>query len=211
MIPERALDLDRGDPEAADFDHVVRAALVPVEAVLVHPVPITGEEPLALHGLLGLLVVAPVVRRGGITLDREISRLAWLHGISSLVQYLGLITRHGLAAGAGFDLFGRVGDEDVQHLRRADTVENDRAEHLFPAPPYACWQRLRRRDAQANGGEVVFAGSVAVEHRVVERWHREEQGRFELLGGAKDSVWHGLAGEEHRRSSGPVREGDVVP
>ena len=98
----------------------------------------------------------------------------------------------------------------MQHLRRADTVENDRAEHLFPAPPDASWQRLRRRDAQADRGEVVVA-ALAVEHRVVERWHGEEQGRFEPLGRAKDSVWHGLAGEEHRRSSGPVREGDVVP
>ena len=98
----------------------------------------------------------------------------------------------------------------MQHLRRADAVEDHQAEHLFPAPPDAGGEGLRRRDAQADRGEVVVAGALAVEHRVVERRHREKSVGSNA-GRCQDRVWHGLAGEEHRRGSGPVREGDVVP
>src|SRR5437016_5751083 len=38
VLEQRRLDLDRRDPQAADLDHVVGAALVPVEAVVVDTV-----------------------------------------------------------------------------------------------------------------------------------------------------------------------------
>src|SRR5215211_6780224 len=170
----RDADLHRRDPEAADLDHVVRASLVPVEAFLVSPVPVAGEDPLALHSRLGLLVVAPVVGRGGIPLDREVPRLAILRGVAFLVEDLGLVTRNGCPAGAGLEGIRRVGDEDVQHLRGADAVEDGQAEGLIPAAPHAGGQRLGGRDAQAYRGEVVVRSTRVVEDRVVERRDREE-------------------------------------
>src|SRR6266487_5037145 len=38
VADQRALDLDRRDPDAADLQHVVRAARVPVVAILVHEI-----------------------------------------------------------------------------------------------------------------------------------------------------------------------------
>src|SRR3981081_1652951 len=46
VLDERCLDLDRRDPQAADLDHVVGPALVPVEAVIVDAVAVAAEEPL---------------------------------------------------------------------------------------------------------------------------------------------------------------------
>src|SRR5438034_4676753 len=47
VLEQRRLDLDGRDPQAADLDHVVGAALVPVEAVRVDAIAVAGEEPVA--------------------------------------------------------------------------------------------------------------------------------------------------------------------
>src|SRR5881409_1656765 len=47
VLEQGRLDLNRRDPQPADLDHVVGAALVPVEAVLVDAVAVAAEEPLA--------------------------------------------------------------------------------------------------------------------------------------------------------------------
>src|SRR5438445_262429 len=60
VLQQRRLDLDRRDPPAADLDHVVGAAFVPVEAVAVDPVAVAREEPVAEDRMFRLLVLRPV-------------------------------------------------------------------------------------------------------------------------------------------------------
>src|SRR6266581_419854 len=60
VLEERRLDLDWRDPQAADLDHVVRAAFVPVVTAVVDTVAVAGEEPVADEAPLGLLVLRPV-------------------------------------------------------------------------------------------------------------------------------------------------------
>src|SRR5579859_1263811 len=69
VLEQSRLDLDRRDPQAADLDHVVGAALVPVVAVLVDAVAVAAEEPVAEDASLRLLVLRPVQRQRAVALD----------------------------------------------------------------------------------------------------------------------------------------------
>ena len=140
MLDERRLDLDRRDPQAADLDHVVGPALVPVVAVLVHAVAVAAEEPLAEDRVLGLLVLRPVERQRAVALHVQVSGLARGHGLAVRIEDLHLVAGHGLAAGSRPEVVEPVRAVDVEHLGRADAVEDDQAEGVLPALPDLCGQ-----------------------------------------------------------------------
>src|SRR2546423_13889545 len=136
MFKERGLDLDRRDPKAADLDHVVGAALLTVEAILVRAVAVPGEEPLAQDRAFRLFVLRPVKGQGAVAFDVEITGFAFLYGLALVVEDLQLIPGHGLAAGPGLDLVQPVRAIDVEHLGRADAVEDGQAVSVLPATPH---------------------------------------------------------------------------
>src|SRR5579859_7170178 len=91
VLDERRLDLHRRDPQAADLDHVVRAALVPVVAALVDAIAVAAEEPLAEDRPFRLLVLRPVQREGAVALDVEVAGLAVRHRPAFGVEDLELV------------------------------------------------------------------------------------------------------------------------
>src|SRR5216684_639498 len=86
VLEQRRLDLDRRDPQSADLDHVVRAALVPVVALVVDAVAVAREKPFAEDRPLGLLVLRPIEREGAVAFDVEVARLALRHRVSFFVK-----------------------------------------------------------------------------------------------------------------------------
>ena len=60
------------------------------------------------------------------------------------------VARHGLARGAVAQVAWAVGQEDVQHLRRADAVQDIDAGLFLEALRDLRRQRLARRDAGAK-------------------------------------------------------------
>jgi hypothetical protein len=64
MGGERALDLERRDPDAGDLEHVVATAGVDVEAVGVALVAIAGARPRAMEGGQRLVALVPVADGG---------------------------------------------------------------------------------------------------------------------------------------------------
>src|SRR3979411_1934295 len=98
--PSCAPDSDGRDPQAAHLDHVVRAALVPVDTVAVDSVAIAREEPLAQGRALGLLVLRPVERQRAVAFHVKVAGFTSLHGAAFVVEDLQLVTGHGFAAGA---------------------------------------------------------------------------------------------------------------
>src|SRR5207245_6527378 len=127
------LHLDRGNPLAGDLEHVVGPAGVPEEAVAVTDVFITGADPIALDGPLGLLVLVPVVGTGGIAFDQQVADLAVRHPPIDVVHYPGFVPGHEGPAAARPDLPRAVGDEDVQHFGGADAVQDLDPIPLLPA------------------------------------------------------------------------------
>src|SRR2546425_133757 len=76
-----------------------------------------------------------------------ITGLALLHGLALFVEDLELVAGDRLAAGTRLQIVQAVRAVDVQHLGRADAVEDGQAEGVLPPPPDFRGQRLGGRDA----------------------------------------------------------------
>src|SRR5207237_3930696 len=100
--------------------------------------------------LFRLVVLVPVVRHRGVTLDAQVADLALRHGTSVVVDDHGLVARHGPAGRARARRAGTIGQKDVQDLRRANAIDDLHAEALPPARVDLLGQRLAGRDAQAQ-------------------------------------------------------------
>ena len=73
---QRGLDLEGADPDAADLEHVVGAALVAVEALGIAEVLVAGARPFALEGAARLRALVPVALGGGRAADQQLAGLA---------------------------------------------------------------------------------------------------------------------------------------
>ena len=133
MLDQCVFDLDRADPDTPDLEHVVGAAGVPQEAVLVLCVLVAGPYPVALDGVLGLVVLVPVERARRIALYEQIADPASRRGPAVVVQERCFVARDRLARRARSDRARLVRHEDVQDLRRADAVQDGDPEALLEA------------------------------------------------------------------------------
>src|SRR2546423_15657032 len=73
MLDQGIFNLDGADPQAFDLHHVIGAADVPVIAIGIAIVLITGAQPMSLNGVFAFLVLVPVGGADGITLNKEIA------------------------------------------------------------------------------------------------------------------------------------------
>ena len=97
----------------------------------------------------------------------------------------------------------------MQHLGRADAVDDLQAEALLPAVEGLRRQRLGGRDAQAHGVQRAV-GAVLAHQRAVERRDREEHRRAMLAQRGEDRLGARRAGHEHRGRAEPQREREAV-
>ena len=75
MRDEGRFHLDGGDPDPADLEHVVAASGVPVEAVGVAAVLVSGAEPLARERSLRGLVLVPVEGHDRVAAHEQVADL----------------------------------------------------------------------------------------------------------------------------------------
>ena len=71
-----------------------------------------------------------------------------------------------LAERARHDIAGTVREEDVPHLRRAETIEKGHAEALVPPGVELLGQALSRGGGQAERGQVLTGGLRVIHHLV---------------------------------------------
>src|SRR6516165_9177663 len=128
------LDLGGRDIHAADLQHVVAAAAIDVIAVLVLEILVAGARPGAVEGRPAALAVVPVERRAGRAADQQIAYFTPDHLPARLVDDLERVAGDRLAGGAVAQLARPVAEKNVQHLGRADAVENVDAKPRRPAP-----------------------------------------------------------------------------
>src|ERR1700693_1733906 len=169
MAAERRLDLRGRDIEAGDSQHVVGAAGVDEVAVLVLPEFVAAPEPAADKGRAALLAIVPVVRRARRPAHLELADLAPPYRSSLLVYQPQLVAGNGLPGRAVAHISRPGADEHVQHLGRADALQDVDAGPLFPTPAHVGRQGLAGRDAQARREELLLRKLGAGEHRPVER------------------------------------------
>src|SRR5262252_5521790 len=175
---ERVLHLHGRDPDASHFEHVVGAAAVPEEAVRVLVILVARLYPVTEEGGFGLFVLIPVVRHGRVAFDAQVADLTLRHGRALVIHDARLVARHYEARGPGPGPSWLVGQEDVEDLRGADAVEDLHPEALPPALEDLLGQRLARRHAEAQRGQVVaLLRLLDLQHGGVEGGHTEEDGR----------------------------------
>src|SRR5260370_35446411 len=91
MFEQSAFDLHGTHPHAFDLHHVVGAANVPVIAVGIAIVLVSGAQPMALGGFFRLLVLVPVAGAARITLDPQIPAFAVEDRFSIFVSHARLL------------------------------------------------------------------------------------------------------------------------
>src|SRR6202022_851689 len=148
MRDERGLDLERRHPHAIDLEHIIGAPAVMMVACMVADIFIPGIGPFAHERSPVLYALIPVAFRRRRAAHNELSDLACRQLVTVLIDDLDVIARHRLAGRSIADIAGTVAQKRLQHLGRAETVENVHAHDRAPALAKVGGQRLARRDAQ---------------------------------------------------------------
>ena len=167
---------------------------------------VAGARPFAQERGARLLAVVPVHDRAGRAADQQLAHLAPLHRQAVIVDELDVVARHRLAGGAVPHVAGAVRQEDVQHLGRADAVENVDAVAFDPALADVLRQRLAGRHAAAEFRPRTARRVRACEERRVERRHRVEHGDRMLPQQRRDPVRRRPVGQQHRGGAGRHRK-----
>src|SRR5690606_210083 len=128
MGQEAVLHLRPGNVVAGRNDHVVGPRLVPEVTLLVLDHGVAGEVPAVLD-ILALTFVGEVPASGR-PLDSELAGRAARHLPAVVVDDPCRIARNGYSGCAGPDLVSLRCEEDVQHLGRAEPVDQRDAERV---------------------------------------------------------------------------------
>src|SRR5713101_5772416 len=120
-------------------------------------------------------MLSPVERQRAVALDVEVAGLARWRRIAPVIEDLELVARDWFAARPRADIIDSVGAVDVEHLRRADAVEDRQPVRVLPSPPNLSRWRFGRGGAGGDRCGVSGARPLEVEDRVVEGRRREEE------------------------------------
>src|SRR5206468_3042407 len=124
VADEGGLDLRGRDIEAGDSQHVVGAPGVYKVTVLVLPEFVAAPEPGADEGRAAFLAIVPVIRRTCRSVHLELADLALPYRSSLLVHQAQLVSGYGLPGRAVAHISWPGADEHVQHLGRADALQD---------------------------------------------------------------------------------------
>src|SRR5882757_11004611 len=210
MGDESGFDLGGRNVDARDLQHVVRTPAVYIVAVPVQAVLVTALRPASHEGAAAFLVVVPVAGGARRPADLQLSHFALLYRVAVLVHQAQLVARHRFARGAVAQVARPVGEEDVEHLGRSDSVQDLKPGPLLPPLRDLRRERLPGRDAQPQRHVLPFREIGARKHRRVERRHSIEDRRF-LFG---EPLEHGRRrrafGHQNRGRAGRERKGERV-
>ena len=201
MLHQRGLDLEGRHIDAAHFQHVVAAARVGVVAIGVAAVFVAAFQPLAAKGVARLHAVVPVHQRRARPLDEQVADFAIGHRLAVLAAQFDFVAGHGLAGAAVADVVGSVGQKDVQHLGRAEPIDDVRTKVRLEALRDLRRKRLARRRAHAQTHLIAGRQRGIGEHARKARGRTEEHGwsLLWLRPARKDGCRRGPLGHQHDR------------
>ncbi|MCY1293744.1 hypothetical protein D9M70_430120 [compost metagenome] len=207
---QRGLDLERRDVDAADLEHVVAAPCIGVVAVGITQVLVAAARPFADEGVAGLVAIAPVHQRRARSLDVEVADLARRRGLATFVQQFQFVAGHGLARGAVAHLAGPVRQEDMQHFRGADAIQDVAAEMRQETLADIARQCLAGRGAHAQR-HLAARGQVGRGEQAGEQCrHATENGGLLLAQTPEHRRRRGPFGHQHGGRTHRHREGQRI-
>src|SRR5258708_12336616 len=122
-------------------------------------------------------MLRPVEGKGAVALDVRVAGCTLGERMAGFVQDLELVARDWFTAGTRPQVVQAIGAVDVQHLGRADAVEDGEAVGILPAPPDLGGKRLGGGDAVPDRREGAALFAFRVEDPVVSGWGRAGEGR----------------------------------
>jgi len=128
-----------------------------------------------------------------------------------VVDDTGAIARHRPPARPGFDVVGRIGNEDVQRFGRADPVQDPQSSLFVPAPENLRGQRLAGRNAKSDRGKIRSILVDRLQMGGIEGRNSEIDGRPKAFDDRKAGRWTGPMLVEHRGRAHPERHRHIVP
>jgi len=207
------LDLRTGDVVPAGDDQVVGPGLVLQSAVLALDEDVAGVRP-AVPARVSLFLRAVPVLDAGRAADGEQSGLAAVALLARVrIDDLTLVARNGEPRRRRVDLLVvTVADEDVQHLRRPDPVQQFDAVLLLERFEGRRRQRFAGAHPHSERGDVVLLRTVGVlgEHLVERRRDRTQDRDAVLVDGFEEVAGSGVLCEARARAEAE-RERDEVP
>src|SRR5579875_279545 len=210
MRDERRFDLAGRHPHAAHLQHVVAAPAMHEIAVAVLVELVAGLGPFADERCARALSVVPVTERGGRACDVEVSDLPARHGIAVLADEPDAISADRFSRRSIAHRAGTIRDENVQHLRRSDAVDDIDAGARRPRLAEMRGQRFTRRraDAQAMGAA---ARQIRMrEHRRKERRNAAENRSAGFTKRLEDEIRRYATGPKHGRRADAHRKAQRV-
>src|SRR5882762_8615530 len=147
---QRVLHLHRRNPHARNFQHVVRASAVVVVTVRITKELIAGHHPRSAFRACRQFGNPPILRKRARATHPEIADLAVTHRFSRVIHDLDFVTRHGKTATPWLAFSGNTRNENMQHLRRANSVEDLDSELPLPRVENLRGQRFAGRYAFAH-------------------------------------------------------------
>src|SRR5882724_11556999 len=91
VLQQHALHFHRAYPHPFDLHHVLRAAYIPIVAVLIAIVLVPGAKPVSLDGVLTLFVLVPVGGANRIAFDQKTANLTVGDGLAIFIDDHGFI------------------------------------------------------------------------------------------------------------------------
>ena len=149
-----------------DLQHVIAAAGIHEAAVAALDVLVAGARPRAEKSAARPFAVVPVAGGAARTGDLQLALLAAGHEIAFIVHQPNGVAGHRTPGGAVPHLARPIGDENMQHFRRADAVQDVDAEAPLPAAPdiFGQWfsaEMQRRSPAASTVGNSALASMAA--------------------------------------------------
>ena len=211
MAKQDVLHLQPGNLVTGGNDQVVGPGVIPEIAVLIHAEGVAGQVPAALHVILLARVVQ--IDAAGRAAHRQPPELARRQRVQVVVHHPGLVARNHLARGAGPDGAGRGMQDGVQHLRRAEAVQDLHPRHGLPAFQRGGRQRLPRRDAGAQRAQPLGQGRFLLDphgHGAIDGRHGEHHRRL-VLGCHLHQPFRRCPVQKHHRRPDPQGEQQHPP
>ena len=180
QLHDDVFNLERPDAVAGGLDDIVRAANIPVEAVLIAPREVSGVvESVVPDGLGALLVLIiteeqPAEMLASRSMDDDLARVAVGGRVAVLIDKVDAVAGDGLAHRAGLE---RLADEvrnAERHLRLAEALGDLQPRRLFKLIIDLRVQRLARGRCVLDGTEVE-AGQILLDQHPVHRGRRTER------------------------------------
>src|SRR5258708_1803057 len=210
---QNIFNFNRRDPLPGRLEEIITAPHVPPETIRIASVKIPCAHPAIHERFRSGLRPLPVTWGRAAAPNPEVARLAAGRRHALMINHACFITTQQLSAAAIAYIARVVRHEHVQHLSRADSVQNFDAKSSLPVLSQLRRQGLTRRYAQAQTRRVQFvpgAFAMMFEEHSVDNGYAKKDRRTIVFENPSDNIRRGFLAAKNRSESIEQRKSKTV-